>query len=200
MLNKKNKGILLRIPLFLSIIGLVIILYAGCSLIRQMFFIKSFSQDKTSIKLTQKKFLINDKLVQRPELGSKFGEMYIPSISLDYPLIHGDRDEDLKKGIGHYAGSTLPGENGNVVTCGHRDTVFRKLKDVKIGDKIVIKTYYGKFNYKVAKIRIVQPDDRTVVVRSDKEMLTIYTCYPFEFIGHAPQRYVIEADYIGSSN
>jgi sortase A len=200
MLIHKNKKQFIIVPFFLLICGIAIVLISGWQLIRQTYSIQKLLTSKPQVRLPEKKFIINNMPMNRPVLGSKIGDMIIPSISLKYPIIHGDRDEDLEKGIGHFAGSTLPGENGNVVTCGHRDTVLRSLKHVKIGDEITIKTDYGSFNYKVSKIRIVEADDRTVVVSSDKEMLTIYTCYPFNYIGYAPQRYVVAADYINGGN
>lgn len=90
----------------------------------------------------------------------------------------------------------MPGKGGNCVVSGHRDTTFRKLGKIKVGDIIEFETGYGTFKYKVTKIRIVGADDRTVVVNKNKDMLTIYTCYPFNYIGHAPQRFVVEADRI----
>lgn len=194
--TKIRKGILIGIPLFLLLCGILIILYAGWNLFKQTYLVSSALFNKPAVQLSEKKFLIDNKLMQRPQIGSEMGRLLISSISLDYPVIHGDDDDELSKGVGHYAGSTLPGEGGNVVLDGHRDTVFRNLGKVKIGDVITIKTNYGTYNYKAANIRIVNEDDLTVVVRSDKEMLTIYTCYPFNYIGHAPKRYVLTADYI----
>lgn len=69
----------------------------------------------------------------------------------------------MKKGVGHYAGSTLPKENGNFVIAGHRDTVFKRLKNIKVDDKIFIETYWRKYEYKVKDIRITNPDDYTVL-------------------------------------
>lgn len=195
---KQNKGILFRIPLFLMVCGFVIILVASWNLIKQIYMIKGKVLDPKQITLDEKEYKINNMMVKRPGLGSKFGQIIIPSVSIDYPLIHGDRDEDLENGVGHFAGSTLPGEGGNVVLAGHRDTVFRNLKNIKLGDEIELQTYYGLFYYKVSNIRIVEPNDKTVVVTSSREMLTLYTCYPFEYIGHAPKRYAVNADFIKS--
>lgn len=197
--SRRKKGILIGIPLFLLLLGILIILYAGWNLFKQTYLIGNTLFTKPQVNIQENKFVINNGLMQRPKIGAQFGKVLMPTIKLDYPLYHGDDDEELAKGIGHDPGTTLPGENGNVVIDGHRDTVFRNLGDVKIGDIITIETSYGTFNYKAAKTRIVNEDDRTVIVRSDKEMLTIYTCYPFNYIGHAPKRYVLTADFVDST-
>ncbi len=192
-----RKGIMVIIPLFLLLCGTFIIAFSGWKLFKQTYLVGKVLFNKPSVELSEKKFLINNKLMERPKLGTIIGKISIPSINLDYPMVHGDSDEDLEKGIGHFAGSTLPGENGNVVLDSHRDTHFRNLGKAKIGDTISLETYYGIFDYKISNTRIVNEDDRTVIVASDKEMLTIYTCYPFNYIGHAPQRYVVVADFVG---
>jgi len=198
--NKIKAGILIGIPLLLLLAGISIIGFAGWNLFKQTYLIGSALVNKPVETIASSKFLIGTKTFQYPKLGSEMGKIIIPSISLNYPLIHGDDDESLEKGIGHYAGSTLPGENGNVVLAGHRDTVFRNLGKVKIGETITLQTYYGNYNYRVAKIRIVDKNDLTVVVPKEKETLTIYTCYPFEYIGHAPKRYVVECEFIDGTS
>lgn len=197
--SHRKKGILIGIPLFLLLLGVLIILYGGWNLFKQTYSIGNTLFAKPEVNNQENKFVINNSLMQRPKIGTQIGKVLINSIKLDYPLYHGDDDEELAKGIGHDPGTTLPGENGNVILAGHRDTVFRNLGNVKIGDIITIETSYGTFNYKAAKIRIVDENDRTVIVRSDKEMLTVYTCYPFNYIGHAPKRYVLTADFVDST-
>ncbi|AIE61258.1 class D sortase [Bacillus methanolicus] len=132
----------------------------------------------------------------RPKLGEKIGELYIPKISSTLPIIHGTNEEELEKGVGHFAGSVLPGEDDNSVLSGHRDTVFRKLGKVGIGDLLIVTTSAGEFTYKVRKVRIVDADDKTVIVPKPRATLTVTTCYPFHFIGDAPERYVLVADLV----
>jgi sortase A len=132
----------------------------------------------------------------RPKLGEKIGELYIPKISSTLPIIHGTDEDELEKGVGHFAGSVLPGEEDNSVLSGHRDTVFRKLGEVGVGDLLVVTTSAGEFTYKVRKVRIVDADDRTVIVPKPRATLTVTTCYPFHYIGNAPERYVLVADLV----
>jgi len=133
----------------------------------------------------------------RPEKGELIGELYIPKLEATLPIIHGTDEEELNKGVGHYAGSVLPGENDNSVLSGHRDTVFRKLGDVGVNDLLIVTTSAGEFTYKVKKVRIVDEDDRTVIVPKPRATLTVSTCYPFTFIGASPERYVLVAELLG---
>ncbi|WP_163144037.1 class D sortase [Bacillus sp. 22-7] len=129
----------------------------------------------------------------KPEIGEEIGELYIPKIKSVLPIIHGTDEDELEKGVGHYAGSVMPGEKDNSVLSGHRDTVFRKLGEVGEGDILEVTTKAGTFEYRVNKVRIVDADDRTVIVPKPRAMLTVTTCYPFDFIGDAPQRYILVA-------
>ncbi|WHX69761.1 class D sortase [Peribacillus frigoritolerans] len=135
---------------------------------------------------------------ERPETGDLMGELYIPKIEATLPIYHGTDEDELEKGVGHYAGSVLPGEKDNSVLSGHRDTIFRDLGEVGEGDLLIAKTDAGTFTYKVRKVRIVDADDRTVIVPKPKATLTVTTCYPFSYIGSAPERYVLVADLLKS--
>ncbi|ALC88759.1 sortase [Bacillus sp. FJAT-18017] len=130
---------------------------------------------------------------RRPEIGENMGSLYIPKLDATLPIFHGTDEDELEKGVGHFAGSVLPGEKDNSVLSGHRDTVFRKLGEVGVGDQLVVTTEAGTFTYKVKKVRIVDADDRTVIVPKPRAMLTVTTCYPFNFIGDAPDRYILQA-------
>lgn len=129
----------------------------------------------------------------RPKIGEEIGELYIPKLDATLPIFHGTDENELEKGVGHFADSVLPGEKDNSVLSGHRDTVFRKLGEVGVGDWLIVRTSAGEFKYKVSKVRIVDDDDRTVIVPKPKATLTVTTCYPFNFIGSAPERYVLVA-------
>ncbi|MDN7244548.1 class D sortase [Planococcus shenhongbingii] len=133
---------------------------------------------------------------EAPTKGENIGDLYIPKLDATLPIFHGTDEEELEKGVGHFADSVLPGEADNSVLSGHRDTVFRKLGEVGKGDLLVVQTSAGKFTYKVRQVRIVDQDDRTVIVPKPKATLTVSTCYPFDFIGYAPDRYILIADLI----
>lgn len=132
----------------------------------------------------------------RPEQGEMIGSLTIPKLNANLPIYHGTDEDELEKGVGHFAGSVLPGEKDNSVLSGHRDTVFRQLGNVGKGDLLVVTTNAGKFTYKIRKTRIVDANDRTVIVPKPRTTLTVTTCYPFDFIGDAPERYILIADLI----
>ncbi|WP_198507866.1 class D sortase [Bacillus sp. FJAT-45037] len=132
----------------------------------------------------------------RPEIGDSMGELVIPTLNATLPIYHGTHEDELEKGVGHFEGSVLPGEANNSVLSGHRDTVFRKLGEVEKGDLLIVRTGAGEFTYKVRRTRVVDKEDRTVIVPKPRAMLTVSTCYPFDFIGAAPERYVLQADLI----
>ncbi|MDM5316232.1 class D sortase [Fictibacillus sp. b24] len=133
---------------------------------------------------------------ERPAKGDNIGNLIIPKLDASLPIFHGTDEEELEKGVGHFAKSVLPGENDNSVLSGHRDTVFRKLGDVGRGDLLIVETSAGTFTYKVKNVRIVDKDDRTVIVPKPRATLTVSTCYPFDFIGASPERYILVADLI----
>ncbi|WP_419466056.1 class D sortase [Alteribacter salitolerans] len=134
---------------------------------------------------------------ERPEIGDLIGELYIPKLEATLPIYHGTDEDELEKGVGHFAGSVLPGENDNAVLAGHRDTVFRELGSVGVNDILIVTTAAGEFEYKIRNVRIVDEDDRTVIVPKPRATLTVSTCYPFTFVGSAPERYVLVAELRG---
>jgi len=125
--------------------------------------------------------------------GAYLGQLSIPSIGKRVNYYQGTDGRTLKKGVGHFIESVMPGIVNNSVLSGHRDTVFSDLGKVKIGALIRVSTVKGEFLYKVNRIRIVKSNDRTVIVPTAYAQLTLSTCYPFRYIGNAPERYVVIA-------
>lgn len=136
----------------------------------------------------------------RPTDGENIGNLTIPSINQVIPIFHGTDEDELKKGIGHFSRSVLPGENDNSVLSGHRDTVFRKLGQLKIKDLLIVETTAGTFTYEIKEIKIVDEDDKTIISPTNDAVLTVTTCYPFDYIGSAPDRYILIADLINSEH
>lgn len=124
------------------------------------------------------------------------GILSIPALKQTFPIIEGTGTKELKKGVGHMPTTVLPGEPDNCVLSGHRDTVFTRLGRLKTGDEFIVQTAAGTFTYKITRIRIVGRNDRTVVVPTDHAVLTVSTCYPFDYVGDAPKRYVLIADLV----
>ena len=131
-----------------------------------------------------------------PAQGDNIGSLTIPALKRKLPIIQGTGVDELKKGVGHFTQSVLPGEQDNCVLSGHRDTVFRKLGKLKIGDQLIVQTSAGTYTYEIKRIRIVHKDDKTVIVPTDHAVLTLTTCYPFIYIGDAPDRYILIADLV----
>ncbi|MBO8172203.1 MAG: class D sortase [Bacillaceae bacterium] len=136
----------------------------------------------------------------QPEKGDVFGKLIIPRLDKQLPIIAGTGYEELKKGVGHYMDSVLPGQNNNTVLAGHRDGVFRGLGKLNPGDTVTIKTLAGTFTYRILDHQIVEKTDLSVVKPQDKPILTMITCYPFNYVGNAPKRYILTAELLPDEN
>lgn len=134
----------------------------------------------------------------QPRVGEVIGILSIPRLKRDLPIIEGTGTKELKRGVGHYIKSVLPGVSDNSVLSGHRGTVFRNLDDIKIKDSLIVTTNYGEFVYKVHKLRIVKANDKTVIVPTQDAILTLSTCYPFNYVGNAPKRYIVQARLVNT--
>jgi sortase A len=129
-----------------------------------------------------------------PDQGESVGILSIPKIDSELPIIEGTNEEELEKGVGHFKNSGYPLENKQIVLSGHRDTVFRKMGEIDIGDLFILKLPYGEFTYRIVDTSIVDADDLTVIKPDfEEEILTVTTCYPFSYIGNAPHRYILTA-------
>lgn len=134
----------------------------------------------------------------RPTVGENIGNLILPAINQVLPIFHGTDEDELRRGIGHFAGSVLPGENDNSVLSGHRDTVFKELGQLEITDQLIVETSAGTFTYEIRETKIVPSNDKSVITPTNSAVLTITTCYPFDFIGSAPDRYILIADLVSS--
>jgi sortase A len=125
--------------------------------------------------------------------GDVIGEIQVPRLGLTAIVIQGDSLADLRRAVGHLPKSALPGEWGNVALAGHRDTFFRPLRDIRLGDEIRFKTRERSFQYRVESIEVVAPTDIRVLESSTGRDLTLLTCFPFHYVGPAPKRLVVHA-------
>lgn len=131
-----------------------------------------------------------------PKEGDNIGSLVVPKLELELPIFQGTAENELKRGVGHFMQSVLPGEIDNCVLSGHRESEFRKIGDLVVGDLLVVKTSAGSFTYEVSSIQIVDKDDRTIIVPKDHGVLTLTTCYPFHYFGSAPSRYIVSANLV----
>jgi len=125
--------------------------------------------------------------------GDVIGEIEVPRLGLQAIVVQGDSIANLRRAVGHISKSALPGEWGNVALAGHRDTFFRPLRDIRVGDEIRFKTPEQNFEYLVQSIEVVAPNDMQVLEPSTGHDLTFITCFPFHFVGPAPKRFVVRA-------
>lgn len=135
---------------------------------------------------------------ENPKKGDVFGVLTIPALGQSFPVVEGTGSAELKMGVGHMVETAMPGEQDNCVVSGHRDTVFTDLGKLNVKDLLLVETAKGTFTYQIGQIRIVHKDDRTIVVPADHAVLTVSTCYPFRYVGSAPDRYVLSADLVTS--
>jgi sortase A len=125
--------------------------------------------------------------------GEILGRIEIPRLGMMVAIVEGTTSRTLRLGVGHIKGTALPGEPGNAGIAGHRDTYFRALKDIRVQDDIQIQTATGLSHYEVDRVQIVAPGDTGILAPSAGSDLTLVTCYPFHYIGAAPQRFVVHA-------
>ncbi|MHA6252389.1 class D sortase [Oceanobacillus sp. CAU 1775] len=128
-----------------------------------------------------------------PVHGETVGNLLIPKIDAELPIIEGTDPDELSRGVGHYYGTAYPLQEDQIVLSGHRDTVFRRTGELEIGDQLTLQLKYGDFTYEITETKIVSADDLTIIVPHDEEVLTLTTCYPFSLVGNAPDRYIIYA-------
>ncbi len=127
------------------------------------------------------------------DFGDPVAVLSIPRLQLRVPVFEGTTEPVLNRGVGHIIGTPNPGTPGNVGIAGHRDGFFRGLKDIASGDTMELTTIGHVETYVVDEIEIVSPADVRVLQPRKVPSITLVTCYPFYFIGSAPQRYIVHA-------
>ncbi|HEY6946636.1 MAG TPA: class D sortase [Candidatus Acidoferrum sp.] len=170
--------------IFLAV-GLLAVGYAG--------YIIADAQAYQAIQL--RKFAHDVPIVEPhlPAIGERVGEIEIPRLAFKAVILQGDSSQVLRRGVGHLPGTPMPGERGNVGLAGHRDSFFRPLRQIRPGDIIALRTIKGEFQYRVESTRVVSPANIEVLAATDKRELTLVTCFPFNYVGAAPYRFVVRA-------
>lgn len=132
-----------------------------------------------------------------PRIGrpvtNAFGRIEIPRLGVGVIVKEGADDETLARAVGLVPGSARPGEIGNTVLAGHRDTFFRPLRKIAVNDRIRVVVPPNTYEYEVQSVRIVEPEETSVLQSRGVEELTLVTCYPFRFLGTAPERFIVSA-------
>ena len=128
--------------------------------------------------------------------GGLVGRVEIPKLHLSAAVFQGADPSVLGHGVGHVDGTALPGQPGNVALAAHRDTFFRGLRNIQKGDSVTVTTETGARTYRVNSTAVVKPTDVGVLAPTLKPTLTLITCYPFYYIGHAPKRFIVRAEEV----
>lgn len=131
-----------------------------------------------------------------PVYGTQYATIEIDKIDVNLPVYFGDTLEILKKGVGHSSGSYFPGEGGSIVYMGHNSkNMFRRFSELQIGNEIKVTTTYGEYTYKIYDMQLIKETEiDKLPIQREKEILMVYTCYPFNNVGYATQRYVVYAE------
>ncbi len=134
-----------------------------------------------------------------PDLSSYegvIGRLEVPALGLHVPILNDYDPDSLRRGVGRMKGTGVPGGLGNFVVAGHRDTYFRPLRRVRGGMVMRVVTPGGTFDYVVDATAIVTPDNVDVLDIGDRPEMTLITCYPFDFVGAAPKRFIVRAHLV----
>jgi sortase A len=133
---------------------------------------------------------------RRVEPGMWLARLEAPTVALTATVLEGSDDRTLRRAAGHIEYTPLPGEDGNVGIAGHRDTVFRALRHLQVGDPLKLTTATRVLEYKVSRTWVVEPDAVEVLESTGGRVITLVTCYPFSFVGNAPKRYIVRAELV----
>ena len=124
------------------------------------------------------------------------GELRIPALQLAVPVVEGTDDSSLRRGVGHIPGTAMPGGLGTAALAGHRDTFLRSIRRLQLHTMIDVSHGSDLYRYQVDSTEIVKPDAVRVLQTGDVPELVLVTCYPFQYIGHAPFRYIVHAHLV----
>ncbi|MDN3018472.1 class D sortase [Paenibacillus sp. BSR1-1] len=184
-----------KFPLFIIFIGLVLLGIGAWQYIDVKLQTKSsLKEAKEMVRDQPANAEVQQQKHEAPKMGETAGLLVIPKIKAELAIVEGTDPDDLEKGVGHYKGSFFPGDKGQIVLSGHRDTVFRRLGELEIGDSLKMQMPYGNYTYEITHTKIVKSDDTSIItLQHEKEELILTTCYPFRYIGNAPKRYIIYA-------
>jgi sortase A len=131
--------------------------------------------------------------IAQPSRDDVIGILEIPRVGVSSVVVEGDDADALRIAVGHLPDTPLPWESGNSALAGHRDTIFRRLGELQAGDEIHLATAHGRHAYRVRDLMVVDPDAVWVLSPSAGADLTLITCYPFQYVGPAPRRFIVRA-------
>jgi len=177
----------------LILVGLGFVAWCGISLARTY----RYQQQQADLNDEVMRLARTPALLVAPPEGALLGSVSIPRVGVSSVIIEGAEAQDLALSVGHIPGTAIPGRAGNVALAAHRDTFFRGLEHIRRGDDILLTTSQGTRLYQVDSTRVVMPTDVHVLDDIGRPVLTLVTCYPFHFVGDAPQRLIVQARLAG---
>ena len=189
------KFLIVALLIIIVIVGSIYLLFG--QEVNEAFSIVSKVAIDIENKQTEQTQMNEDNKIQNyPEYGTQYATIQIPRINANLPVYLGDTLEVLKKGVGHSSGSYFPGEGGSIIYMGHNSkNMFRRFSELQLGDEMTVTTSYGEYTYKIYDMQLIKETDvDKLPIQKEKEILMVYTCYPFNNIGYATQRYVVYAE------
>jgi len=181
---------LLNVQRCLWAIGFIVLGYCGMAWISARLHQAEGSAELDRLRTTQQQS--DDTQATAPPHGGLVGRMEIPRLHLSAVIFEGTDEPVLSEGVGHLTGSALPGQKGNIVLAGHRDSFFRALRNIRGGDVVDVDSGQGSRRYIVRTTQIIQPTQIEVLEPTRNPTLTLVTCYPFYYVGHAPKRFIVQ--------
>lgn len=208
--NQKNQAkrrriaTLIGIPVLLFVSGITLLSWAFFDTISYAFYVsRMFFPQEVAVakaKLSDSSLLAEETTIGNqlsfPEYGDEYGTLRVDAAGIVSPIFVGDDETQLLYGAGHYYGSVFPGDIGNTVITGHTNSVFKTLGEAQIGDEIRLELTYGTYVYEISNIEIKSHTDQSILASSEEQMLTLYTYYPFDYIGNTSDRYVVTAKLV----
>lgn len=188
-----------RLRSLLLVIGLACVGYYAYTLVNQQLY-QSYENWSFDHRIAQPAKVSSTPI---PVEGSVIGRVSIGRLNLSAMVRQGVSEKTLSEAVGHVPSTSLPGQAGNFAIAAHRDTLFRGLKDIKMGDIVTFQSETGQYDYKVVATEIVKPTDVSVLrpdggglIHAPGSLLTMITCYPFYYVGSAPRRFIVEAQLV----
>jgi LPXTG-site transpeptidase (sortase) family protein len=178
-----------------AVFGVSLLLYCGYVLIDTWTFQRA-ERIRFQGMLVNRSAAVPTGSIATPATGGLLGRMDIPRLGISVIVMEGTSRTTLRRAAGHISGTVLPGQQGNIGISGHRDTFFRPLRNIRKNDIITVTTLAGQYSYRVISTSIVRPSDVSVLAPDGNETLTLVTCYPFYFVGAAPDRFIVRAERI----
>lgn len=186
----------------LVIVGAMCLLWAGATSLSALVYQaeQRASLERLAPDLDQPRADRRPHAVAAPvEASAPIGRLEISRIGLSVVVAEGDDENTLRVAVGHLPDTPLPWQEGNSALAGHRDSFFRPLRRIEVGDDIRLATRQGTLRYRVTRHTVVDPDDLWVLEPSPAAALTLITCYPFDYVGSAPRRFIVHAKRIASA-